>query len=293
LRAELALAGFDVALTDLVPNASSPAQLSALARRELAFAAISLTRQSETAAAEVCVVDRVTGKTSLRTLALGSDHDAPSVLAVRASDLLRASLREFGPEQKPPADVVGVDAAPVPEPVRRWTRQPVRFRLDARAAALGVTEGLGPGYGPSLGLSYRAFDRVWVGVSAVAPALCASLESELGRAVVRQELALARLSFSLLEGPRFELRPSVAVGVYHLTADGKVEGPLVARSASITSFASGAAVEAGVALGGPLKLSAELGALLLAPRPAVAVLDQRHAFAWPFVTASVGVGVEF
>jgi hypothetical protein len=202
-------------------------------------------------------------------------------------------LREFGPDQKPPADVVGVDAAPMPEPVRRWARQPVRFRLDARAAALGLTGRLGPGYGPSLGLAYRAFDGVWVGVSAVGPAIGASFESELGTAEVRQELALARLSLSVLESSRFELYPSVAAGVYHLNARGKVEDPLVAQSASVTSFAGGAAIEVHLVLSGPVKLCAELGALLLGPRPAVAVLDEQYAFAWPFVTASLGVGVEF
>ena len=293
LRAELELSGFDVALMDLDSNASLPAELSELARRQNAFAAISLTRHDGTAAADVCVADRVTGKASLRTLALSPDQDAPSVLAVRASDLLRASLREFGPEEGPPVDVVGVDAESMPEPVRRWTRQPARFRLDVRAAALGVAQRVGAGYGPSLGFSYRVVGSVWVGVSAVAPAFGASLESELGTAELRQALALARLTLSVLESSRFELRPSIVVGVYHLTADGEVDDPLVAQSDSVTSFAGGAAVEAGVVLGGPVKLVAELGGLWLAPRPAVALLDDQYAFALPFVTASFGIGVEF
>jgi hypothetical protein len=42
-----------------------------------------------------------------------------------------------------------------------------------------------------------------------------------------------------------------------------------------------------------LVVSAELSALALNPRPAVAVHSDEYRFPLPFITASAGIGVEF
>src|SRR5262245_23562917 len=95
LRAELALQGFRTSAAPLGAAADSPEELAALAQKAGAFAAISLRRRVGASVAEICIADRVTGKVTLRTVALGSEPEAPNVLAVRTTDLLRASLREF------------------------------------------------------------------------------------------------------------------------------------------------------------------------------------------------------
>ena len=295
LRAELALQGFEPWLVDAdasVPD--TPDALAALAAREGALAGISLTRRVGAPAAEVCIADRVTGKISLRTLELRDAAEAPSVLAVRAADLLRSSLREFEGEHAPPPDVVGVEAKPVPDAVKRFVRPaPGRFRVDVRAAALGITQRIGPGYAPTLAVSYRAFDRFGAGVVLAGPALGASYDASTGSASITQELAVARAWAAALQTSVFELRGVVYAGVYHLDASGNVAPPLAARSAQVTSFAGGAGVEADVRLGQRLVLGAELSAFGLAPRPAVAVLGDQYTFAWPFVTATMGFGVDF
>jgi hypothetical protein len=119
-------------------------------------------------------------------------------------------------------------------------------------------------------------------------------------ASLRQELALARVLGAAFDSAAFELRPTLTAGIYHLDARGEVNPPsaahgvpLRAQNAEITSFAGGVGLEAALRLSRSLLLGAELSALELTPRPAVAVFTDQTRFAWPFVTASIGIGVDF
>jgi hypothetical protein len=295
LRAELALQGFEAKTLDLHAHAPSPQALAQLAKRHGAFAGIALTRGVGAPAADVCIADRVTGKILLRTLALGKEPDAPSVIAVRAAELLRSSLREYAEAEGPPPEVVGADRAAASQQVERWARTPpatAQFRVDLRAALFGVAQGIGLGYAPSLALSYRAFEGVGVGALFAGPALGASYQTGNGSAAVRQELGLARVEFVAFESHRLHLRPTLAAGIYHLDARGQVAPPLGGQSDQVTSFAAGLGFDADLRLGQRLLLGAELSALLLTPRPAVAMLKEQYTFSWPFALVSVGLGIE-
>ena len=117
---------------------------------------------------------------------------------------------------------------------------------------------------------------------------------ELGRRLAEVCMAdLGRVSFVIYERERFELRSLVSAGVYHLEARGEVETPLVGQSATVWSFAGGAELEASFRLTSALVVAGGVSALLLNPRPAVAVLDDEARFAQPFTTASAGLAVEF
>ena len=294
LRAELTLQGFETTTIELDPAQSTPDKLSDLAKAADAFAGISLAQRVGTPSAEVCIADRVTGKTTLRTLTLDNKRDAPSVLAVRTTDLLRASLREFAGSERPPPEVANVDAKPPAPVVQRFALlAPRRFRLEARVAALGLTQQIGAGYGPSLGFRYRLGQRFWAGIVLVGPALGASLETNLGSATVRQELALTHFAVSFLRTGALDLRATAATGVYHLDASGVVGPPLSPVSDQVTSFAGGIGLEANVRLSDALLLGAELGALALAPRPGIAVSTEQYLFDRPLVTLSFGLAVEF
>jgi hypothetical protein len=293
LRAELVLQGFEISVVEPDAGASSPEALAALAQKEGAFAGISLTRGAE-AAAEVCIADRVTGKISLRSVALDKGRDAPSVLAVRTTDLLRASLREFASDQKPPPEVVGVDRRPVPREVQRFAGvAPPRFQLDVQAALVGLGQKFGPGYAPSLGLSYRAFDRAGLALRLTGPALGASYQNSTGSAVVRQELGLLEVWFVALQRGPFELCPALVAGVYHLDAIGEVQAPLTARSGQVTSFAAGLNLGVNWRLSQRLALGAAVSGLAFTPRPEVGLLAESARVSWPFLTASAGLGVAF
>lgn len=134
-------------------------ELAAEARKATAFAAIGIGPSSQ-GNVEITVLDRVTGKIVRREV-LGrslSDPTTRELVALRASELLRASLMEIEAphpargELPPPPRVVQVAAAP--ETIRRRER---RLRLGTESGLL-VTPGLSasPLLQASLGLQLHA-----------------------------------------------------------------------------------------------------------------------------------------
>lgn len=294
LRAELALQDFEVIVVEADESARDTELLSELARKEGAFAGISLSRRVQTAAADVAIADRVTGKVSQRTLSLSDAEDAPAVLAVRAVDLLRSSLREFGPEERASTDVVGVDRAPVPDAVQEWTRPPpASFRLGASAMALSGGPELDVAYGPTLSFRARAGERFTLAAVLSGPLVGAEYRVADGSAILRQELLLGELGFSALATSRFELSPLLSAGAYHLDAKGEVASPWRAQNDEVWSLVLGAGVEAGLRLSERVLVSAALRGLSTSPRPIVAVGERRAEFAPVIALANLGLGVEF
>ena len=125
------------------------------------------------------------------------------------------------------------------------------------------------------------------------PTLASTIESDFGSATIHHVLGLARAWLIAPVGDSFEPRPTLAAGVYHLDARGDVEPPFVSQHAKVTSFAGGASLEVAFRLGSTVVLGAEVSALALNPRPAVAVHEDETRFPLPFMTASAGIGVEF
>lgn len=294
LRAELALQEFEVIVVDAPGSARDPELLSELARKQGAFAGISLSRRVRTAAADVSIADRVTGKVSQRTLSLTAAKDAPAVLAVRAVDLLRASLREFGPDERASTDVVGVDRRPVPRAVHEWTRAPPSsFRLGASAMVLSGGPDLGVAYGPTLSFRGRASERVTLAAVLSGPLVGGAFRVADGRAMLRQELLLGEIGVAALTTRRFELTPLFSAGVYHLDAKGEVASPFRSRNDEVWSLALGGGVETGVRLSERVVVAAALRALSSSPRPIVAIGERRAEFAPLIALANLGIGVEF
>lgn len=133
VAAELTTLGFSVEAQTLQPN---PAELALAAREARAFAAIAI---GPTAAGdvEITVLDRVTGKTVRREL-LGRSLEDPTtreLVALRASELLRASLMEIEAPHPPRGEV-----PPTPA-VRRVASAPETLRRPVRRLRLGVEGG--------------------------------------------------------------------------------------------------------------------------------------------------------
>jgi alkylhydroperoxidase family enzyme len=92
LLAELDSLGFDV--IERQPGATSdPQSLETIAREEQAFAAMRIAPSR--GGVELWIVDRVTGKTVLREIALAREQPLDEVIALQAVELLRASLLEL------------------------------------------------------------------------------------------------------------------------------------------------------------------------------------------------------
>ncbi|MBL8948902.1 MAG: hypothetical protein JNK45_37365 [Myxococcales bacterium] len=164
LEAELQLLGFEVVHAD-APAQPDPAALSELARRLDVVAAVLV--DAHATDLDLWVVDRVTGKTSVRRVRVeGADaSDAARITAVRAIDLLRASFRELEADPTPPAAEVA------PTPVVRSAARPApsRFVLAVGPAVSGSAGGLGAMAHGVLALEIWPRGRVGLGVRGWAP----------------------------------------------------------------------------------------------------------------------------
>ncbi len=294
LRAELLLQDFDVVVKDAGEDTGSPQTIALAAERAGAFAGISLTLEAGTRSANVWLADRVTGKTTMRSFALSRTEDAPSVLAVRAVDLLRSSLREFGPDGAPPADVTGVDRQPVPVEVRAFSAPaPAAFGLSIGAAALAEVSDLGAAYGPTAAFEHRVTPRVGLALVIAGPLLGASFGARGGQAFLRQELAAVEGRLTAWHVPPLDLGFTLGLGVYHLNARSEVDPPLVAQSDQVTSALGSAGLELEARVTDSVGATASASAIGLLPRPGVAVEDDRLLFKLPLVRATLALLVDF
>src|SRR5262249_42428931 len=123
LKGELMTYDFEVIVVDADDVEPSPRRLAKAAEEAQAVASVSLVRSEGLATADVWISDRVTRKTTMRTTAPAANGEAPSVLAVRAVDLLRTSLREFSTGEAPPREVVGASPERAPAHVREWAAE--------------------------------------------------------------------------------------------------------------------------------------------------------------------------
>jgi hypothetical protein len=118
LRAELAASGFEVITIDRAPGASPREAVEDVGLHPVATLSIVSTEKG--AAIDVWVADHLTGKTLVRRVDIDSQAApaAPKVLAIRAVELLRASLLEA--ESAPP------EAAhpAIPADVAQWMKMP-------------------------------------------------------------------------------------------------------------------------------------------------------------------------
>lgn len=220
VAAELESLGFSVVSETREPRAP---ELSVEARAAQAFAAIAI---GPTAAGnvEITVLDRVTGKTLRREL-LGrslSDPTTRELVALRASELLRASLMEIEAPHPPRGDVPASPhlerVATAPETVRRPER---RLRLATESGIL-----LAPG------LSAAPLLQASVGIQVHERLeLALTLGSQLTPASRSFDAGRIETTARWLElGPRFFLLPRRDAGRVALGLD--LQFSLVSLSAS-------------------------------------------------------------
>src|SRR6266542_1237424 len=98
LCGELQMYGFEIALLDGKHSASLSLGKQFAEHTGLAdvVGGVALLRAPGQASANIWISDATTGKESMRITVSIDDADAPSLLAIRVADLLRASLREVG-----------------------------------------------------------------------------------------------------------------------------------------------------------------------------------------------------
>ncbi len=243
IRSELAAMGLEGQLVDCPPTETD----SGACPDAEATATISLARQDGVVeiAVRTILPDGLELRRHVRVLAHDGGDD-PSVLAVRAVELLR-DLRLTGqrPEARGPTGPARDDEEPRPPPP---PPPPPRWRLSTGVALLGSPAGNQPGVGPAFGLAIGASAIVGPGLT-VGVGFAGPFDSSLGPIDMRsadlvQALATLELRFRLTLGP---LEPFAAVltGVNYLKAtipgNGSMVGPST-TSAWVPLLGAGAGV---------------------------------------------------
>ncbi|WP_437536008.1 hypothetical protein WME79_15560 [Sorangium sp. So ce726] len=298
LRAELGAAGFEVVRVVRAPEGDLRAGLERAAKEAGAFAAATIVRSRTGATADLWIVDQVTQKTVVRAVE-ASGAAAPSVMAVRAVELLQASLLEAS-LQEPRGRAADEGGAAVPDDVKRWMA-PVQRRagmtpapgragmlagvgVEAGFGALLSVDGVGPALGPALRLSYGVGadghgGALPAGLAArltfAGPTLGPRLEGEHGTVSVRQEMAFLEAVWALDTGGAISPVLSAGVGGIHLFVSGDPLPPLRSATGDVWSVAAALGGGAGLRLTERAALLVDAHAIFAEPRAVVTLGGER------------------
>ncbi len=277
LEAELLAAGFAVDQDETAATAPSGEVESG---GSPLFVSIAVLRSGSQVEADVRVEDSVSGKTLIGRVDAGLEP-GPSparTLAIRAVELLRASLLELGLRPREEAQVshqsktVRIDVAR-----EKQTTAAPRHAMTGWSVQLGaatsLTAGLGPTIGPSGWVSRSVAPGWLVGMRWVGPTYGPELRSPVASADVRQVMALAEIRFAYGTA---RVAPLVALGLgaADTSATGHAEAPLQAHTAGGLSAVAHTSLGLHVRLVERLGLVLETGALVLSPVRPVRIVGE-------------------
>jgi hypothetical protein len=234
LRAELEGLGFEVVEVTTTEALPDPESLEQIARDAGAFAAVRIT--ASRGGVEVWIADRVTGKTVLRELVVPPEESVDEVVALRAVELLRASLLELGlpaaargPVAPAPAVERLLPPAPKPVPPPPRPQPPARppaFTLGIGPALAASPGGIGPSALVRVGARLRLVSRIGADALLLLPTLPVTLEGAEGSADVSFALFGLGLDASLLpDESAWRSRVGLAGGLIHLRVVGAADAP--------------------------------------------------------------------
>jgi hypothetical protein len=291
LQAELNIHHFDIQVVNVEIGPDPTDALTRIAQEADALASIALLHHEGQTIVQVWLVDRVSGKATMRALQVDPGGDAANLLAIRAVDLLRASLREFNPDEKPPADVVNVDRRAVPVVVRKLAeRPPPVFALRAEAIALYERPRLGFGVGPAIGGAYRLGEALELGLMVAGPIVGVRFNTPEGTTTIRQELAWAETRWHFVRTPRLSLGLGLMAGALLVNAQGQSEA-LVGHSASLWGFLAGLGAHSQLHLAPRIAVECSLRAIGTAPKLGFRMDNQQTIMGLPILAGSVGLRV--
>jgi hypothetical protein len=287
IKSELGAAGFDVAVEDVrAPQAAS--DMRALMERaggdSAPAATLGIFGDLEHGPAELWVVDRITGKTVVRRteVVAADDRRISEVLAIRAEELLRASLVELLLERDRAS---ARPAAPAAPKVEGWVKQgvrpgfaPWRLAIEAGAATLGGWGGLGASVAPTARVRMALGERFWLRASGLGFGTQPLVSSgDAASARVSQTILLLECGAS--PWPRRLVRPlvSLGAGAERIGIEGNALAPYQGESNARWFAAGDVGLGMAVRLHAHWELLVETHALFTTPRPAVQFFDLQAA----------------
>jgi hypothetical protein len=287
LHAELTGLGLDVRTIAKNEDEHLPRDIIKAARTTGAVAAFRIVVDGDRA--DVWIADRVTGKVVLREmLPRGAKIDG-RVVALRAVELLRASLMELDvrktPQGEPPPPVVLTESSGLLQDLER-------FSLTADSMLLWSPGGCGPGIGVTAAVAWRP---AWVGArvsggSVLAPATITRPEGK-GEVITRW---LALEAVLQPRRTRIPWRPRAGLGIAALATNlrGVPTGPRSSNQETVYTLSPMASFDLGWAVHSRIRLG--LGVAYLRPLRGVDILiagSSVGSYGRDILLASLGVDI--
>jgi hypothetical protein len=277
---ELRAEGFDVLELDAPPEPASPT--SGGRNEPEAIAVLALTVDEGTRIAELRVVDRLTNKVVIRRSPVdvgdGSRRgpSAAEVLAVRAVELLRASLLELLVESRRPTSTSAPPAIEE-QAASRWAaralpaERPPAWGVEAGAEVVGDFTGVPPALLALLRVRRLLAGPFAVRLSVGGLGTLPRVEAAAGSATVAQAFGLSEILVTF--GAAWPVRPLVSIGggASYVAVEGRAEPPFQPRRDSRWGFAGECALGADLPLGRHVGLSMEGHVRAILPYPVVQI----------------------
>jgi hypothetical protein len=286
LCGELHMYGLDVELADH-PADHRPSDIG---RSTDVVGSVALLRSAGQASATIGITEATTGKESMRITVSIDDADAPSLLAMRAVDLLRASLRDVAPKLE--ARRRAASELPNDEPTPSAEQPPVRWTVRAGASSLWETGELGAGYAVNVALARRLSSRLALELSLMGPVIGHAYDGAAATANLREEIGTLSLARRLVEG-RLALDIVQGFGGAHLDARGEASSPWLDQSSSAWAAVSTTGGHVGLGLSPHLAIGVSVAAVFLLPRPVLEVGNTSYVVHQPMLLVSGGLEYGF
>lgn len=270
VEGELTADGFDVVRAEAQSGASSAVSMLQ-AENANTSTTVGLFLNADGTSAQLWVVDKLTDKTVVRRLATrGQPENAlPEVLAVRAVELLRASLLELVVERN--------NRAAAPRAVERateWAARPLQeaplwFGIETGAAVLWNPAQVEAAFVSVVRGRLALSELLQTRVSFIGLGTRPRVQGTGGSAAISQWGGLGELLLTPFQA--HALRPSLSLGVgaFHTSVMGDAVWPYQGVRSSQWSLAGDAGAGLSWLFGKRLELAAEVHTLWLAPEPIV------------------------
>ncbi|WP_437626478.1 hypothetical protein [Sorangium sp. So ce1151] len=290
IRGELVADGFDVELLDAQSDSAPRPTMDDAEQQAGSAALIGLFLAPDGQAAELWVVDPRTNKTLVRridTRGEAREHIA-EVLAVRAVELLRASLLELlmssrrsaAPAATPPPSKVSRQVPRRAEPSLDQQSRRSMWGVELGGGLLASPGGIGPALLPVARLRFAPpgpIGPLEARLSLAGLGTAPRVAGPQGSATVEQRFGLVELA--ALPWPELRLRPrfSVGLGALHVAVDGEASWPYRGVHSAQWAFAADAGAGVELEIVRRIDVVVEAHALVAHPYPVVRFVETEAA----------------
>jgi hypothetical protein len=287
LCGELRMYGFEVRLLDARGGLPDPDAPPAEVGTGDVIGAVVLLRAAGQASAKIWIAEEASR--SVRITVSIDDADAPSLLAIRTADLLRASLRDVAaPATTGPQPASAGAALPAIAVVETQQPRGQRWYVEAGASLLWETGEWGAGAAPSVRFGRRVSEHFALSLAVDAPVMSQTYRTAGATARLRYELVGLAMAWRAVAHRRVSVDLSQGLGVMHLSVRGEAQSPWTGQTAAGWAATATTGASLGLHLSDHAGVAVSLAAVFALPRPAIEVADATHVAHQPFLLTSAG-----